>query len=173
MIRRLLIANRAEIVCRIARTAKRLGMTSIAVYSEADRGALHVRAADEAYLLGAAPAVESYLNIGKLIALAQRVGADAIHPGYGFLSENAVFAQACLDAGLIFIGPPPAAIKAMGSKSASKAAMAAAGVPVAPGYHGDDQTPARLLKEAARWLSIDHQSQRGRRREGHAGGALR
>jgi 3-methylcrotonyl-CoA carboxylase alpha subunit len=150
MIRRVLIANRAEIVCRIARTAKRLGMTSIAVYSEADRGALHVRAADEAYLLGAAPAVESYLNIAKLIALAQRVGADAIHPGYGFLSENAVFAQACLDAGLIFIGPPPAAIKAMGSKSASKAAMAAAGVPVAPGYHGDDQTPARLAQEAAR-----------------------
>jgi 3-methylcrotonyl-CoA carboxylase alpha subunit len=150
MIRRVLIANRAEIVCRIARTAKRLGMTSIAVYSEADRGALHVRAADEAYLLGAAPAVESYLNIGKLIALAQRVGADAIHPGYGFLSENAVFAQACLDAGLIFIGPPPAAIKAMGSKSASKAAMAAAGVPVAPGYHGDEQTAARLLKEASR-----------------------
>src|ERR1700684_4337327 len=147
MIRRLLIANRGEIVCRIARTAQRLGVTTIAVYSDADRNAQHVRIADEAYHLGAAPAADSYLNIGKLIALAKRVGADAIHPGYGFLSENAGFAQACVDAGLIFIGPPAAAIRAMGSKSASKAAMAAVGVPVARGYHGEDQAPQGLAAE--------------------------
>lgn len=150
MIRRLLIANRGEIVCRIARTARRMGVTTIAVYSDADRNAQHVRIADEAYHLGAAPAADSYLNIGKLIALAKRVGADAIHPGYGFLSENAGFAQACVDAGLIFVGPPASAIKAMGSKSASKAAMAAVGVPVAPGYHGSEQSIARLSEEAAR-----------------------
>jgi 3-methylcrotonyl-CoA carboxylase alpha subunit len=150
MIRRLLIANRGEIVCRIARTARRLGVRSIAVYSDADRNAQHVRVTDEAYRLGAAPAADSYLNIGKLIELAKRVGADAIHPGYGFLSENAAFAQACADAGLIFVGPPAAAILSMGSKSASKAAMAAVGVPVAPGYHGSDQAPQRLAEEAAR-----------------------
>ncbi len=150
MLRRLLIANRGEIVCRIARTAQRLGVATIAVYSEADAGARHVRVADEAYYLGPAPAAESYLDAAKIVALARRVGADAVHPGYGFLSENAEFAQACADAGLIFVGPPASAIRAMGSKSASKAAMAAVGVPVAPGYHGEEQSPARLLAEAQR-----------------------
>jgi 3-methylcrotonyl-CoA carboxylase alpha subunit len=145
-----LIANRGEIVCRIARTAQRLGITSIAVYSDADARARHVRLADEAYYLGPAPAAESYLDIAKILALAHSVGADAVHPGYGFLSENAAFAQACVESGLIFVGPPASAIRAMGSKSASKAAMEAVGVPVAPGYHGDDQSSRRLIEEAQR-----------------------
>jgi 3-methylcrotonyl-CoA carboxylase alpha subunit len=147
---RLLIANRGEIVCRIARTARRLGWTTLAVYSDADREALHVRSADEAFHLGASPAVQSYLDQVRVIDVARRAAADAVHPGYGFLSENADFAQACLDAGLVFVGPPPAAIRAMGSKSASKAAMAAAGVPVAPGYHGEEQSLERLCAEAER-----------------------
>jgi 3-methylcrotonyl-CoA carboxylase alpha subunit len=148
--KRLLIANRGEIVCRIARTARRLGWTVIAVYSDADRGAKHVREADEAYHLGPSPAAQSYLDRKRIIELARRVRAHAVHPGYGFLSENADFAQGCIDAGLIFVGPPPQAIRAMGSKSASKASMAAAGVPVAPGYHGGDQSPAHLAAEAQR-----------------------
>src|ERR1700737_4633698 len=150
MIRRLLVANRGEIVCRIVSTAQKLGLTSIAVYSDADAGARHARVADEAYYLGPAPAAESYLDIAKIIDLARRVGADAVHPGYGFLSENADFAQACVEAGLIFVGPPASAIRAMGSKSASKAAMAAVGVPVAPGFHGENQSPHRLTAEAQR-----------------------
>jgi 3-methylcrotonyl-CoA carboxylase alpha subunit len=147
---RLLVANRGEIVCRIARTARRLGWTTIAVYSDADRGAKHVREADEAYHLGASPAAQSYLDKARVVDLALRVRADAVHPGYGFLSENADFAQACIDAGLKFVGPPPEAIRAMGSKSASKAAMAGAGVPVAPGYHGHEQSLERLCAEAER-----------------------
>ncbi len=148
--RRLLIANRGEIVCRIARTARRLGWTVIAVYSDADRGAQHVHAADEAYYLGPSPSAQSYLNQARVIDLARRVGADAVHPGYGFMSENADFAQACAAAGLTFVGPPAEAIRAMGSKSASKAAMAEVGVPVAPGYHGTEQSTERLTAEAVR-----------------------
>jgi 3-methylcrotonyl-CoA carboxylase alpha subunit len=150
VIARLLIANRGEIACRIARTARTLGVTSIAVYSDADRNARHVRVCDEAHHLGAAAAADSYLSIPKLLDLARAVRADAIHPGYGFLSENADFAQACQDAAIRFVGPPAAAIRAMGSKSAAKSAMAAAGVPVAPGYHGDDQSEHRLMAEAQR-----------------------
>ena len=150
MLQRLLIANRGEIACRIARTAASMGITSIAVYSDADRAARHVRECDEAFHLGPSQASQSYLNIARLIETAKRAGADAVHPGYGFLSENADFSQACADAGLIFVGPPASAIRAMGSKSAAKAAMAEAGVPVAPGYHGDDQSAERLHAEALR-----------------------
>ena len=144
----LLIANRGEIARRIIRTARRLGLRTIAVYSEADAGAPHVREADEAVLIGPPPAAESYLRGETIIAAAQSAGAEAIHPGYGFLSENAAFAEAVIAAGLIWVGPPPAAIRAMGLKDAAKALMAKAGVPVTPGYLGEDQSPARLAKEA-------------------------
>jgi 3-methylcrotonyl-CoA carboxylase alpha subunit len=143
-----LIANRGEIACRIARTAKRLGMRTIAVYSAADRSALHVRMCDEAHEIGPAPARESYLSIAKIIAVAKASRADCIHPGYGFLSENAEFAQACADAGIIFVGPPPSAIRAMGLKDRAKALMEKAGVPVVPGYHGEMQEP-KFLKQKA------------------------
>ncbi|MEA2874854.1 MAG: 3-methylcrotonyl-CoA carboxylase alpha subunit [Hyphomicrobiales bacterium] len=143
-----LIANRGEIAVRVARTAKRLGMRVIAVYSEADAGALHVRVADEAHLIGPPPARESYLVIEKLIETARRSGAQCIHPGYGFLSENAAFAEACAAAGIVFVGPPPSAIRAMGLKDRAKALMEKAGVPVVPGYHGELQE-AKFLKEKA------------------------
>ena len=143
-----LIANRGEIAVRIARTAKRLGLRTIAVYSTADAGALHVSVADEAHLLGPAPAAESYLNAERLIEIAQRAGAASIHPGYGFLAENPAFAEACAAAGIVFVGPPPAAIRAMGLKDAAKALMEKARVPVVPGYHGARQEP-KFLKEKA------------------------
>ncbi len=148
--RRLLIANRGEIACRIARTARRLGMTSIAVYSDADRSALHTRVCHEAYYLGPSPPAQSYLDQERLIAVALRARAEAIHPGYGFLSENAQFARRCESAGIAFVGPPASAIEAMGSKASAKAAMTEAGVPVAPGYHGSDQSIERLTAEANR-----------------------
>lgn len=148
MFERILIANRGEIACRIMRTAKRLGIASIAVYSEADRHALHTRMADEAYYLGPAPAQESYLNIDNIINAATRAKAEAIHPGYGFLSENAEFAERCAAAGLHFIGPHAEAIRIMGSKSRAKAAMEKARVPIVPGYHGDDQDESSLINAA-------------------------
>ncbi|CAM3183512.1 Methylcrotonoyl-CoA carboxylase biotinylated subunit protein [Sphingomonas antarctica] len=148
MIKSLLIANRGEIACRIMRTARAMGIRTVAVYSDADAKALHVRQADEAVHIGASPARESYLVGEKIIAAAKQTGAEAIHPGYGFLSENAGFAQAVIDAGLIWVGPAPASITAMGLKDAAKERMIAAGVPVTPGYLGADQAPARLKAEA-------------------------
>ena len=143
-----LIANRGEIACRVARSAKRLGMRTVAVFSEADRQALHVRLCDEAHAIGPAPAIESYLRIDKLIAVARAARADCVHPGYGFLSENADFAQACIDDGIVFVGPPPSAIRAMGLKDRAKALMEKAGVPVVPGFHGEMQDP-KFLKQKA------------------------
>jgi 3-methylcrotonyl-CoA carboxylase alpha subunit len=148
--RTLLIANRGEIAVRVIRTAKAMGLRTVAVYSEADRGALHAAVADEAVLLGPARARDSYLNIERVIEAARKSGAEAIHPGYGFLSENADFATACLDAGLIFVGPTAAMMRAMGSKSGSKELMEKAGVPLVPGYHGEAQDDATLTKAAAK-----------------------
>jgi 3-methylcrotonyl-CoA carboxylase alpha subunit len=148
MITSLLIANRGEIACRIIRTARAMGIRTVAVYSDADAKALHVRQADEAVHIGASPASESYLRGDKIIAAAIAAKAEAIHPGYGFLSENAEFAQAVIDAGLIWVGPAPASITAMGLKDAAKTLMAAAGVPVTPGYMGADQSTDLLAREA-------------------------
>jgi 3-methylcrotonyl-CoA carboxylase alpha subunit len=148
--RKLLIANRGEIAVRVIRTARTMGLKTVAVYSEADRGAMHVALADEAVLLGPARARDSYLNVERLIAAAQEAGAEAVHPGYGFLSENAEFAHACAKAGLVFVGPTPAMMTAMGSKSGSKALMERAGVPLVPGYHGEAQDEAVLASEANR-----------------------
>jgi 3-methylcrotonyl-CoA carboxylase alpha subunit len=147
---KILIANRGEIACRVAATAHRMGVKSVAVYSEADADAKHVAVCDEAVPIGAAPAQQSYLCADRIIEAAQATGAQAIHPGYGFLSENAEFAQACAQAGLVFIGPPASAIRAMGSKSAAKSLMEKAGVPLVPGYHGDTQDPDFLQEQADR-----------------------
>jgi 3-methylcrotonyl-CoA carboxylase alpha subunit len=148
MFAKILIANRGEIACRVAATARRLGIRTVAVYSDADAQARHVLSCDEAWRLGPAPARESYLCGDRILSIALESGAQAIHPGYGFLSENELFAQQVTDAGLAFIGPPPSAIAAMGSKSAAKALMAHAGVPLVPGYHGDEQDPAYLRGQA-------------------------
>ena len=148
MFNKILIANRGEIACRVIKTARRMGIRTVAVYSEADANARHVRLADEAVLLGPAAARESYLVADKIIEACKRTGAQAVHPGYGFLSENADFAEALAANGIAFIGPPASAIRAMGSKSEAKKLMAAAKVPLTPGYHGDDQTPALLHQEA-------------------------
>ena len=149
MLKSLLIANRGEIACRIIRTAREMGVRTVAVYSDADANALHVRAADEAVHIGPPPVRESYLVGEKIIAAAKQTGAEAIHPGYGFLSENAEFAQAVIDAGLIWVGPKPSSITAMGLKDAAKKLMADAGVPVTPGYLGENQDPAFLADQAA------------------------
>jgi 3-methylcrotonyl-CoA carboxylase alpha subunit len=148
MFNKILIANRGEIACRVIKTARRLGIKTVAVYSEADAGARHVRMADEAVFIGAAAARESYLVIDKIIAAAKQTGAQAIHPGYGFLSENEDFCHACDEAGIVFIGPPVSAIHAMGSKSEAKKLMEKAGVPLTPGYHGDHQEPGFLNVQA-------------------------
>ena len=150
MFRKIIIANRGEIACRVIRTARRMGIATVAVYSDADAGALHVAMADEAYRVGPAAVRESYLNVAAILAAARASGAEALHPGYGFLSENAEFAEACAEAGVVFIGPPASAIRAMGGKSAAKALMERAGVPLVPGYHGDAQDEATLMAAADR-----------------------
>jgi 3-methylcrotonyl-CoA carboxylase alpha subunit len=150
MFGKILIANRGEIACRVIRTAWRLGIATVAVYSEADRNALHVELAHEAWPIGPAPARDSYLNIEAILDAARNSGAEAVHPGYGFLSENAEFAEACEAAGIVFIGPPASAMRAMGLKAEAKDLMQRHGVPLVPGYHGADQNSARLLDEAER-----------------------
>jgi 3-methylcrotonyl-CoA carboxylase alpha subunit len=150
MFKKILIANRGEIACRVASTARLMAVKTVAVYSDADAGAKHVSACDESVYLGGSAPKESYLRWEKIIEAAKATGAEAIHPGYGFLSENEEFAQACADAGLVFIGPPASAIKAMGLKAESKQLMEKAGVPLVPGYHGSDQDPALLKREADR-----------------------
>ena len=150
MFKKILIANRGEIACRVMRTARDMGIKTVAVYSEADAKAPHVKMADEAVLIGPAPSAESYLKGDTILKVAKETGAEAIHPGYGFLSENAGFAEACAKAGIVFIGPSPDAIRAMGLKDRAKALMEKAGVPVTPGYHGEDQDPEHLKAEANR-----------------------
>jgi 3-methylcrotonyl-CoA carboxylase alpha subunit len=148
MFDKILIANRGEIACRVIRTARNLGIRTVAVYSTADAQALHVAMADEAYLIGPGPARDSYLSIERILDAARKSGAQAIHPGYGFLSENADFAQACAEAGVTFIGPSAAAIRALGDKAQAKTIMERAHIPIVPGYHGSGQETARFAKEA-------------------------
>src|ERR1700751_4383166 len=150
MFTKILIANRGEIACRVAATARRMAIRTVAVYSDADAHARHVAACDEAVHIGGSAPKESYLRWERIIDAAKATGAQAIHPGYGFLSENEDFAQACAAAGLAFIGPPASAIKAMGLKAESKQLMEKAGVPLVPGYHGANQEPALLRREADR-----------------------
>ena len=150
MFRKILIANRGEIACRIIAAARAMGVRTVAVYSDADRDARHVAFADEARRIGPPEARASYLNAEAILAAARDTGAEAIHPGYGFLSENEEFAAACVKAGIVFIGPTPQAIAAMGDKSAAKRLMEKAGVPLVPGYHGENQEPVFLQKEADR-----------------------
>ena len=150
MFKKILIANRGEIACRVMQTCRRLGIQTVAVYSDADRHALHVQMADEAVHIGPAKAAESYLDWKRILQAAKDTGAEAVHPGYGFLSENTEFAKHCQQADVVFIGPWPEAIELMGSKSAAKALMEKANVPVTPGYHGDDQSLKKLEAEAAR-----------------------
>jgi 3-methylcrotonyl-CoA carboxylase alpha subunit len=150
MFTKILIANRGEIACRVIATARRMGIATVAVYSDADANARHVELADEAWPIGPAPARDSYLRTDRILDAARQSGAQAIHPGYGFLSENAAFAAACQAAGIVFIGPPASAIEAMGSKAAAKTLMERASVPLVPGYHGEAQDPALLASEAAR-----------------------
>src|SRR5205085_999874 len=150
MFKKILIANRGEIACRVAATARRMAIRTVAVYSEADADAKHVHACDEAVAIGGSAPKESYLRWERIIAAAKATGAEAIHPGYGFLSENEAFAAACAEAGLVFIGPPASAIQAMGLKAESKQLMEKAGVPLVPGYHGANQDPELLKREADR-----------------------
>ncbi|MGB3429727.1 MAG: biotin carboxylase N-terminal domain-containing protein, partial [Burkholderiaceae bacterium] len=148
MFKKLLVANRGEIACRVITTARRMGIRTVAVYSDADAGSRHVAMADEAVRLGPAAARESYLRGDLIVDAAKATGADAVHPGYGFLSENESFAQVLADTGIAFVGPPPFAIHAMGSKSEAKRLMERAGVPLVPGYHGEKQDPAFLHAQA-------------------------
>ena len=150
MFRRVLIANRGEIACRVIATCRRLGIHTIAIHSDADRHARHVRLADESHSVGPAPASESYLDIDRVLGVVRATRAEAVHPGYGFLSENTDFAAACAAAGVAFIGPDPDAIRRLGLKHEAKSIAARAGVPVVPGYHGEDVSPGALAREAAR-----------------------
>ena len=171
MFTKILIANRGEIAVRIMRTARQMGVATVAIYSDADAGAMHVAEADEAVRVGPAPVADSYLQADAIIAAAKATGAQAIHPGYGFLSENPDFVDKVEQAGLTFIGPSSAAIRAMGLKDAAKALMETANVPVVPGYHGERQEPEFLSEQAAKiGYPVLIKARRGRWRQGHAQG---